>query len=504
MWGVQLDPRLPVIVGVGQTSSKPSAWADDLPSPPSLMAAALELAAIDSGAGERLLKAADSLQTVEAMSWRAPDPAGFVASLLGLSPRERVRTTTGGNSPQTLVNQAASAIASGSLDVVLITGAEAMYSRRLAAKAGVDTGWPKQDESAVPSRVVGVAADQPGTSEFEMKRSLVVPTQVYPVFECALRAEAGASVEEHQVRVSELWSRFSSVASTNPYAWSPSPLTAEEIRTVGPDNRMIGFPYPKLMNSNIQVDQAAALIVCSVEAARSAGVPEDRWVFVHSGADAHDHWFPSNRWSLGRSPAIAACGDLGLALAGIGVDDIAHLDLYSCFPSAVEVAALELGIDAWDPSRVPTVTGGLCFAGGPGNNYVTHSIASMVDRLRSDAGSYGLVTANGWYLTKHALGIYSTTPPAAGFRWASGQDTVHASPSRDVAVDYSGPAVIEAYTVLHDRDGSPNLGIVACLLADGRRTWANTTDPSCLHALTTEACEHRAVTIDRLGALTSE
>ncbi|HUP86243.1 MAG TPA: acetyl-CoA acetyltransferase [Acidimicrobiales bacterium] len=488
-----LDPRLPVIVGVGQLTRKPSGSVAGIASPPEMMAEALRLAADDSGAGHALLERADSLQCVEAMSWRAPDPAAVVAGFLGIEPKERVRTTTGGNSPQSLVNQAGVAITEGAADVVLITGAEAMYSRRLAGKNGEDTGWPKQGADATPDRVVGL--DRPGTTEFEMARSLMVPTQIYPIFECAVRADAGESVQEHQVRISELWARFSAVAATNPYAWSPEPVSAEEIRTVGPDNRMIGFPYPKLMNSNIQVDQAAALIVCSVEAATNAGIATDKWVFLHSGADANDHWFVSDRWSLGRSPAIAACGRNAFSLAGLGTDDIAHLDLYSCFPSAVEVSALELGIDAWDPSRPPTVTGGLCFGGGPGNNYVTHSIAAMAGRLRDNAGDVGLVTANGWYLTKHAIGLYSTNPPEGGFKWASGQDEVDASPRREAAVDHEGEATVEAWTVLHERDGSPQIGLIGALVDDGRRTWANTSDPGLLQSLVTDAVEGRRATI---------
>lgn len=484
-----LDPRLPVVVGVGQLKRRPAGSVAGLASPPEMMAEAALLAAADSGAGGALLGRVDSLQCVESMSWRAPDPAFAVAAVLGIEPRERVRASTGGNSPQTLVNAAAVAISAGRADVVVITGGEAMYTRRLAASNGEETGWPRQDAAARPDRVVGV--DAPGTSDFELSRSLVVPTQVYPIVECALRAGAGAGVADHQVRVSELWARFSQVAATNPYAWSPEARSAAEIRTVGPENRMIGFPYPKLMNSNIVVDQAAAVIVTSVAAARAAGVPSDRWVFVRAGADATDHWFVSQRWSLARSPAIAACGRTVFGFAGLGVDDVAHLDLYSCFPSAVEVAALELGVDAWDPGRPPTVTGGLCFGGGPGNNYVTHSIAAMVARLREHAGDVGLVTANGWYLTKHALGLYSTDPPAEGFRWASPQPAVDASPEREVAPDYAGPVTVEAYTVLHERDGSPQLGIVSCLDDAGRRTWANTSDAGLLRAMVTEEVDGR-------------
>jgi acetyl-CoA C-acetyltransferase len=317
------------------------------------------------------------------------------------------------------------------------------------------------------------------------------------MFENALRAKAGESIDEHQRKVSELWSRFSEVAAHNPYAWSPEYRSPEEIRTVTPDNRMIGFPYPKLMNSNIQTDQAAALIMCSVQAARDAGVPEDRWVFVHAGADASDHWFISDRADFTSSPAIRACG----RAVGFDPGATAHVDLYSCFPAAVQIAAAELGIEAHRAERPLTVTGGLCFAGGPGNNYVTHSIAAMADVLRNDPGSLGLVTALGWYVTKHSLGLYSTTPPAGGFRHSHPQDEVDASPRRQTAAGHEGPVAIEAYTVMHERDGMPVLGIVACLLPDGRRAWGNVTETGLLKAMCEEEFVGRAARLWADGAL---
>jgi acetyl-CoA C-acetyltransferase len=273
------------------------------------------------------------------------------------------------------------------------------------------------------------------------------------------------------------------VAATNPHAWTPTARSAEEIRTVTADNRMIGFPYPKYMNSNLQTDQAAAVIVCSVEAARSLGVPEDRWVFPHAGADAHDHWWISERADLHSSPAIAAAGRAMFGVVNRGVDDVAHVDLYSCFPSAVQIGANALGLSL---DRPLTVTGGLCFAGGPGNNYVTHSIASMVDALRADPGSLGLVTALGWYVTKHSMGLYSTEPPTDGFQSVRPQDEVDALPRRDFTGEYEGPVSVESYTVMHERDGSPSLAIVACLLPDGRRAWGNSREPALLKSLTTD------------------
>jgi acetyl-CoA C-acetyltransferase len=459
-----LDGRLPVIVGVGQTLRRPAP--EDVaaaPEPVDMMAEAAQRAEADAGAS--LLARLDSVRTVDVLSWRYADPAALLAERLGVSPRDTLRSTTGGNSPQMLVNDTASAIQRGELDVALIAGAEAMYTRFLARKTGDWLAWTKQPKETPPGRVLGI--DRPGSNDAELSIGLGAPTQVYPIIENALRLTARRSVDDHLRRISELWARCSVVAAGNPHAWSPQARTAEEIRTVTPDNRMIGFPYPKLMNANIQTDQAAALLLCSVDAARAAGVPADRWVFVHSGADAHDHWFVSERDTLTASPAAAANGRTALGLAGIGVDDVAHVDLYSCFPSAVQIGAAALGLDL---DRRLTTTGGLTFAGGPGNNYSTHGVASLVSNLRADPGAFGLATALGWYLTKHSIGVYSTEPPAAGFRWASPQAEVDALPRRELG-DWEGDVELEGYTVMHERDGSPSVAFLAGLRPDGRRAW---------------------------------
>jgi acetyl-CoA C-acetyltransferase len=197
-------------------------------------------------------------------------------------------------------------------------------------------------------------------------------------------------------------------------------------------------------------------------------------VFPHCGADANDHWLISDRPQLDDSPAMGAIWD---ALSGLGVtlDDVAHLDLYSCFPTVVQSACDVLGVDAFDARRIPTITGGLTFGGGPGNNYVTHSIASMVDALRADPSGQGLVTALGWFCTKHSWGLYSATPPADGFRWADPQDAVDRQP-RCVSVQREGVATVESYTVTHSSDGDPERLIIAARAPDGVRTWCHSTD----------------------------
>ncbi len=497
-----LDPHTPVLVGVGQATERPDPEVaiTERAEPVELMARALSAAAEDCGtgdAGRALLERAQSLRVIVPLSWRYANPGLLVSQRLGIAPQELALTAIGGNNPQTVVNQTALLIAAGELDVALITGAECIFTR-LAARRDPQRPiltWTTQPDDTAPPVMLGT--DRAPVTEIEAARGLDRPLRVFPLFENALRAESGRTIEEHQRVVSELWARFSSVAATNPYAWSREPRTAEEIRTTGTSNRMVSFPYPKRMNANDRVDQGAALILCSVGAARRAGVPEDRWVFPVAGADAHDHWFLSHRQDLRSSPAIAAAGNRALALAGVGIDDIAHVDLYSCFPCAVQISARELGFALDDPGRALTVTGGLGFAGGPGNNYVSHSIAAMAERLRADPGSLGLVTGLGWYCTKHAVGVWSTTPPASGFRHESPQDIVDAGPQRTPAADFEGDATIESYTVVHDRDGEPELAIVALLTAEEHRTWGNISDrDDMLSLMAEEGCGRKA----RLGA----
>ena len=280
-------------------------------------------------------------------------------------------------------------ISRGEHDVVLVTGAEAMYARALARRdpARPWLEWTSQPEGTPPAALFGV--EKPGATELEMQRGVILPVHAYPLFENALRAANGWTLQEHRARIGALWSRFSEVAAANPHAWIRTARTPDEIVTPGPANRMVSFPYPKLCTANMQVDQGAAFIVCSVAAARAAGVPEERWVFPLAGADANDHWFISERPELHRSPAIRLAGAAALEQAGLGIDDIALVDLYSCFPVVVQMAAHELGLAVDDPDRPLTLTGGLTFGGGPGNNYTSHGIARAVGALRARAGQRG-------------------------------------------------------------------------------------------------------------------
>lgn len=485
-----LDPRTPVVVAVGQVDQRVDDPADAL-EPTALLAAAARAAAADSGS-ERLLASLDTVAVIRILSFRYRDPAALVAAELGISPRRTVETDDGGNYPQHLLNRACLEIQQGRADAVLIGGAEAWRSR---AAGRIDPGgWTHQGDDVEPTEVV--RNYEPLAHPGEWARKVMMPIEIYPLFENALRAAEGWSVDEHRDRLARLWAGFSEVAVTNPNAWIQRSYAPEELRDPTPANRMVGFPYTKLMNANNAVEQAAAFVVCSVERARELGIATDRWVFPWAGTDAHEHWFVSHRRSLAEAPAIRLAGRAALDLAGVDVDELAHVDVYSCFPSAVQIAAREIGLGT---DRPLTVTGGLSFAGGPWNNYVSHSIATMVERLRADDGSSGLVTANGGFLTKHAFGVYSTRPPADGFRHADLQTDVDRLPRRELAEELDGPVTVETSTVMHDRASEPERAIVATLLPDGRRAWGTSTDPDVMKALVTEETAGRSGHVDPEG-----
>jgi acetyl-CoA C-acetyltransferase len=482
------DPRSPLLVGISQLEQRvddPLAGDEPL----EMMIAAVRLAARDAGSSD-LLARADAV-CVTRGRWRYANPARVVADRIGASRAQTASVPFGGNMVQAALNRFAREIATGARDLVVMTGAEHGRSQARARKQHTKLSY--SDAPGEADLTMGPELEM--VHEAEIARGVVPPVMMYPIFENALRHARGESIEAHRIRISELWARFNAVAVENPHAWIQKPLSAEEIRTPSSSNRMIGFPYTKLMNSNDSVDQAAALIVCSVEAARRAGIPRERWIFLHAGTDAHDRPMASHRDNLYSSPAIRIAGSRALELAGTSAEAVDHVDLYSCFPSAVQVAAAELGLSL---ERPLTVTGGMTFGGGPLNNYVMHSIARMAEVLRADPGSLGLCTGNGGFLAKHAFGVYSTEPPKQGFRYANPQSEVDALPGREVVTDYEGQATLESYTVRFGQE-DPEVGHAAFLLPDGRRTWANTEDLELAAAMTREEFCGRPARIDGRG-----
>jgi acetyl-CoA C-acetyltransferase len=483
--------RTPIIVGVGQINQRVDEGAESI-EPAALMANALRLAADDSGAPD-IVTHADSVRAVHVLGWRYRDPARLVAERLGCPGATTHYTHVGGNVPQVVINGACRDLAEGRAEVVLVTGAETGRSKALNRKAGTKPDWTVQPDDVEPD--VWTNADASLLLDTEIGRGIAMPVQIYPLFESAWRASNGWTLAEDRRRIAELMARFSEVAAANPHAWRRQAYTPEQIDSPDDGNRFIGFPYRKLVNSNENVEQGAGIILTTVGKARALGVPEDRWVFALAGTDGADAPFVSNRVSFSDSGAVRIAGRRALELAATPAETLTHVDLYSCFPVAVQIAAHELGLST---DRDLTVTGGLPFAGGPWSNYVTHSVATMVERLRATGGT-GLIFANGGYLTKHAFGVYATEPPRGGYAWERPQAEIDALGTVERADTYEGAATVESCTVMHDRADAPELAIITARLDDGRRAWGKSRDPEVMTLIETEEVVGRATKIDAEG-----
>jgi acetyl-CoA C-acetyltransferase len=477
-----IDGRMPVLVGCGDVTDLDTP-AETGRSPYDLIAQAARLALQDSGAAG-MAEAIDTVAMIRSFADTSPrfatklgtsaNPPRSVARRLGLKAARHIYSYSGGNMPQYLLNQFAESIARGEMNAVLLCGGEALRTQHGLERTG-DAGVWNEDPGGTPELIGDPRRGWNDHEELHRMRAAIV---MYPLFENAIREARGRSIEAHQQAIGRLMARFAAVAAANPLATRRQGYSAEQLVTVNDDNRWIGFPYPKLMNAHAFIDQSAAVVMTSVATARELGIPRDKWVFLHGCADAHDHWYVSERIDLHSSPAIRAASRQALAMAGKTLSDIDVIDLYSCFASAVQIGCQEVGLAEDDP-RGLTVTGGLPYFGGPGNNYVTHSISEMLRRLRTRPGAFGLVTANGNYVTKHSFGVYSTAAPAGPWRRDSPallQAQLDALPKAAFTETPQGEATIETYTVMHGKSG-PEFAVVFGLLnATGQRFIANLRD----------------------------
>ncbi len=468
------EERLPVLVAGGQCVERTE------------LVTAMDLAAL---AASEALDQAPGLRgrigKVSVVNMLSPAPAGAARALarrLGCTPAVTEVTTIGGNSPQWLVNRAAAAVAAGEVEAVLVAGDEAQRSvrARVAPRSSSAARTPRADRRGQDDEDGDEDGDDPdpvigdprsGVGPAELAAGMIAPVHLYAMFESVLAARSGREFPEHRKVLGELMAPFTAVAAANPFAWFDEARRPAELAEVSADNRLVADPYPKRMCAVMGVDQGAAVVVCSLAAARRAGVA-DRAVFLLSGAEATDVWFPTARPDPGSSPGIASAGTAALAASGLGIDDVDAFDLYSCFPCAVQMGAAALGIEL-DDRRGLTVTGGLPYFGGPGNNYTLHAVATMADRLRQ-RGGVGLVTGLGWYVTKHSVGLYGVEPPRRGWRagaTSAAQAVIDAS-ATPVAEGADATATVVASTVVSGPDGAPSAAPVIAHLADGRQVAA--------------------------------
>ena len=477
------DPRSPVLVGVGTAS-------DDAEASELMIAATLSALADAGGHG---LAAAIDRVAVPQGSWTYPDPARLVADRVGA-----LRATTHlmelGITQQGSVNEALAAILSGSSDVAVVVGGEAKRWVRDQEKAG-----HSPTETPQPGVVPDVVRRRPGPllEPVEVAHRLWDPVQQYAMIDNALRAAEGRTLAEHRDEIADLWARFAAVAALNPDAAFGRLVDASWIAAPSPENRPLAFPYNKWHSSQWTVNQAAALVFCSTEAAERHGVPTDRWVFPLVGLESSYAVSLLCRQRIGEWPAMEVLGETAGARLGRPVAEIEVAEVYSCFPAAVRVQQRALGLD---PGGTPTITGGMAFAGGPFNNFVLQSVAAVTPVLRGDPDVLGMITTVSGLLTKPGLGVWAGRPDGRPPLLA---DLAFEAESVTGVVDavatlegYEGSGTVATYTVTYE-GMDPARVVAVCDTADGRRCVSISADV----ALAASACASELIgTRVRIGS----
>ena len=463
-----MDARAPLVAGVGmveQRNADDPASADE---PLDLMVRAVQAAGADAGAPELLTRV--QLVASPRGLWQYGDAGRWIAEQIGATDATTVLALVG-VLQQTLIGDACRRVADGEIDVALVVGGEARYRKLRGRILGVDV--EERELGGTPDVTLQPTADLVLRSEIDSGLG-PMPVGYYAIIESALRAVDGEPLDRHRARVGRLYSRFSQIAAANPHAWKREPVDAEFITEPSARNPMLAFPYTKLHNSSWNVDQATALLICSQDAARAAGVDPERAVYGRASAESNHATTVSARPVLAASPGARVAGRTALDAAGTAVGDLALVELYSCFPAAVQLHAREIGVpDTMDW----TVTGGMPFAGGPFNSYVLQSTATMVERLRGlDRGAVGLVSSVSGLLTKQGIGVWSNRAGPNPFTSTDVTAEVAAIEApKPVADALEGDATVVGCTVMHTGEGDPR-GILLVESADGTRAITSTAD----------------------------
>ncbi len=453
--------RTPVIIGVGDIIDRPAdpALARE---PLALMADAIRAADADAGGG--WLARIDSMDVINLVSWRYDRVAQRLAERLGINPARAVYALVGGETPTTKIHEAALRIMNGNSLIAVVTGGEAAHAVSKAKAAGIDLPWTppaaKPENPIIGSEHVTALA---------VRHGIMSPVHVYPLYENATTAAWELTPAQALAESGVAYQAISEIAASNPFAWGQKAFSAAEITNVTPDNRMIAWPYTKRMVANNTVNQSGAVLMTSLAIARAAGIAEDRIIHVHGGAAAAEPMDYLARDQYDHSVAQNAVLDQAMRIAANGFD---RVELYSCFPTVPKMARRTLGLAADMPF---SVTGGLSFAGAGLNCYMLQSTCAMVRSLRDRPAAQALLYGQGGYVTKHhALVIGCDTADPAGLMLPKDvQDAAEAERAPVPALDlaYAGPATIETFSIVYDRDGAPAYGSIIGRTPAGARVF---------------------------------
>ena len=487
--------RTPVLVGIGTATRREDDFTRALEAL-DLMQEAVDAAGRDSGTPATL----PGVQhiAVPRGRWAYRNPAGAIAQRIGAAQATTVLASVG-VLQQTLIGEACARIARGECHTTLVTGADAGYRLLRAQIAGQEA--PERETCGEPD--ISLTPKDELRHPVEKRAGIKMPVALYAIIESAWRARQGWSVDEHRNSLAELGARFARVAAHNPHAWDRRAPDAATIRDAAGRNPMQAFPYTRLHCSTWNVDQAAALLFCSAARAEALGIARERWVFPLASTESNHMVAVSARADLAACPGARIAGQAALAAGGITAQDLDLIDLYSCFPIAVQAYAAELGLPL---TRDLTITGGMAFAGGPYNNYVLQATCRAAELLRAGRGRTALVSSVSGVLTKQAFGLWhsaaasppSTLAPAAAREFA--HVDVSAAVAREIGVvevldDFSGSATVAGFTVLHGRGKVPR-GVALADTAAGKRVLATTEDAALTARMQAEEFAGRPVRIE--------
>jgi len=477
--------NLPCIIGVAQHTWHPSH--EDAPEPLEQWAQMARQAALDAG-NEKLVSALDEVDVVFSLSWNYDDAPSQLAQKLGCTPKNKKLSGLSGTSPQKFINEAAEQILRGETQLALVVGGEALATKKKAKKEDRLLPWAK------PVNKTAMPFDEPFHPS-EVAHQIFQAYLTFAMLDSARRHHLKLALEKNREQEAEMMSRLSRVASQNPAAWFPKAYRVEELLDDDNANRPVAYPYNKLQMAFMDVDMAAAVIIASSQKADELGIPESKRIYLHGWSYAREPAAIAERPELWHSPAMEIASEQALHMANISCNSLAHMDIYSCFPASLNFTRDALGIGEQD-QRPLTVTGGLPYFGGPGNNYTTHAVVSMVKRLRQHRGDFGLVSGVGMHLTHHVMGIYSSevpkqTPVLPDYTKA--QNFVASVGKKTIENEVNGKGLIAAYTIIYGKD--KNTAYAICDIDGGKRCYAICDNPETVSKMDKEEWVGKTVAI---------
>ncbi len=362
-----------------------------------LMDHALKAALSDSG--NRLVKDYIDEIRIPKGYWRYRDPGKWIAKNNNFKSIPITYVTKIGVLQQNLINEACLKIENGEINASIILGGEARHKQIRSIIDKKEYSETKLDEN--PDFYIKAKEDLYGDEELAELGAMAVG--YYAAMETAIRKNDGETIDDHQNNIASMYEEFSKIASNNKDGWIDNPYSKEEILDNNKKNKMLAYPYNKLHCSSWNVNQSAALIICSEEIANKLEIDQNKRVYPITSSENNHMIAIQQRPKLFDSLGMKyAANSICKVIERLNITLDAY-DLYSCFPAAIKMFSKSLGLDN-EISK--TITGSMAYAGGPLNSFVLHSTVKMIQKIRTSELSYGLVTGVSGMMTKQSFCVW--------------------------------------------------------------------------------------------------